>query len=707
MGCAACVARVQGTIKNLEGVSGCSVSLASESAIVDYDPDVTDPDRIRDAVREAGYDLIVTDDAAQEDEAEAEAERKRDDSFRSLKRDAVAAAVLAAVTMLLSMGFGEFPFKGYVLWALATPALFRCGRRIICTAWKQARHFSAGMDTLVALSTLISYSFSIFNLLFPQVWTDRGLEPHLYFESSAMIVAFILIGRVLEEKAKRGTTASIRKLAGLQPKAADLKAGDIFTVRPGGRIPADGTVAGGRSYVDESMLTGEPAAVLKSKGDKVFTGTVNQKGSLEVKAEKVGADTMLSSIVRMVRDAQGSKAKIQNVVDKVASVFVPVILALSVITLVCWIALDPSDGVTKGLLSMVTVLVIACPCSLGLATPTALTVGIGCAAGKGILIKDADSLQVAEKIDTVVVDKTGTITEGRPEVVSELWLDDSPQAARVLLAMELKSEHPLAAAVVAAIHSRNMSVSPAELDSFEAVPGFGIKATCLGKEYSAGKAWPGAAVPEAVESWMEKGATVIIFSEGCRPVAAFAVEDRVKDSSADAVAALRKMDVRTVMLTGDNEGSARRTASKVGIERVEAGMLPGDKAAYIKRLQEEGHKVAMAGDGINDSAALAQADLSVAMGRGSDIAIGTAMVTVVTSDISRLPDLIRLSRRTVGTIKGNLFWAFFYNVLAVPVAAGVLYPVCGFLLNPMAAAACMALSSVCVVCNSLRLRYIR
>lgn len=699
MGCAACVARVQSAVKNQKGVSDCNVSLASNSAQVDYDPKVITPADIRKAVQDAGYDLIIVDDGESEDAADEEADRRQEDYFRSLRRDAGAAIVLALVLMLIGMGFKDFPFKGYVLWALATPALFWCGRRFLVTAWKQARHRSAGMDTLVALSTLISYFFSVFNLLFPQVWTSRGLSPHLYFESSAMIVAFILIGRVLEEKAKRGTTASIRELIGLQPKSVSLAPGDTFTVRPGDRIPADATVEEGESYVDESMLTGEPIPEHKSKGDKVFAGTINQKGSFSARAEKVGKDTMLSSIIRMVKDAQGSKAKIQNTVDKVAAVFVPVIIAVSLLTFLCWFILDPSDGLTKGLMAMVTVLVIACPCSLGLATPTALTAGIGNGARRGILIKDADSLQVAEKIDTVVLDKTGTITEGHPKVVAERWMEKGTEG--ILLAMELQSEHPLAAAVVARLHSMNMSTSPSRLDSFEAVPGAGIKARIGDDEYYAGR--PAALSAEA-SSWIDDGCTVITFSRNGDPVAEFAITDEIKPSSAEAVASLRRLGVETVMLTGDNAGSARRVAGKIGVGRVEAGMLPADKALYIKKLQENGHKVAMVGDGINDSAALAQADLSVAMGRGSDIAIDTAMVTVVSSDLEKLPEMISLSRHTVRVIKQNLFWAFFYNVLAVPVAAGVLYPVNGFLLNPMIAAACMALSSVCVVANSLRLR---
>ena len=602
LGCASCVARVQGAISACEGVQACNVNLASNSAQVDFDPQVVTPADIRKAVQDAGYDLILTEG----DEAEEEADRLQEDYYRSLKCDAAAAVILALLIMLLGMGFGDFPGKGFVLWALATPAVFWCGRRFLQVAWKQARHGSANMDTLVSLSILISYGFSIFNLLFPQVWTGRGLQPHLYFESSAMIVAFILLGRVLEARAKHGTTASIRALAGLQPRTVNLKPGDLYTVKPGERIPADGEVVGGESFVDESMLTGEPVAVRKQAGDKVFTGTMNQRGSFEMRTEKVGQDTMLSAIIKMVREAQGSKAKIQQLVDKVAAVFVPVIIGIALLTFLCWAFLSPTDGVTRGLLAMVTVLVIACPCSLGLATPTALIAGIGNGAGKGILIKDADSLQAARTVDTIVFDKTGTLTKA--------------------------------------------------------------------------------------------------LADGVVPTAESDFVDEVKETAAEAVADLKRMGLQVCMLSGDKPERARRVAEKVGIDHVVSGVLPGAKQDFVRKLQQEGHKVAMVGDGINDSPALALADLSVAMGNGTDVAMNAAMTTIVSSDLAKIPQLIRLSRRTVKIIRQNLFWAFIYNVLAVPVAAGILYPVNGFLLNPMIAAACMALSSVCVVANSLRLR---
>lgn len=595
MGCAACVARVQNTLKNVPGVADASVSLASNSARVDYDPQVVSAAGLQKAVQDAGYNLLVDEGS----EAEEEADRRREDRYRALRRDAVLSLVLAALVMLVGMGFEPFPGKGVVLAVMAGVSVFWCGRRFLVTAFRQALHKSASMDTLVALSTSISYLFSLFNLLFPKVWTSQGLPARLYFESAAMIVAFILLGRLLEERAKHATTASVRALMGIQPKRPDIRPGDEVTVAPGGRIPADGAVVSGMSFVDESMMTGEPEAVPKAPGAKVYAGTMNLRGSFTMRAEKVGTETMLSAIIRMVRDAQGSKARIQHTVDKVAAVFVPVIIGISVLTLVAWLFLSPEDGLTRGLLAMVTVLVVACPCSLGLATPTALIAGIGNGASQGILIKDADSLEVARKVDTVVLDKTGTITEGHPE----------------------------------------------------------------------------------------EGKT-----------------DAVKASSREAVQALQSMGIDVHMLSGDNPQRAGEIAAQVGITQVKASCMPEDKGSYIKMLKEQGRTVAMVGDGINDTAAMAYADLSVAMGGGTDIAMDTAMATIVSSDLRKIPSLIRLSRRASRIIKENLAWAFLYNLIAVPVATGLLFPSGGFVLDPMVAAAAMAASSVLVVTNSLRLR---
>lgn len=740
MGCAACVARVEGALKNRQGVSDVSVSLASNSARVDFDPAVCSPADLKKAVQDAGYDLIVE---GSDDEGASEADRLQEDAWRKLRRDTVGALVIAALVMLLGMGFRDFPFKGIVLMVLSGTALVLYGRRFFKSGWNALRHGAANMDTLVALSVLISWLFSAFNLFFPQVWTSRGLQPHLYFESSAMILAFILTGRLLEEKAKHSTTGAIRKLRTLQPDEVTVKRvevidgvplvketilpvdqvvpGDVVIVKPGSRVPVDGTVSSGESYVDESMLTGEPVPVLKVTGMNVYTGTINQGGTFHVRTDRTGPDTMLSSIIRMVRDAQGSKAPIQKTVDKVAAVFVPVIIGISLLTLLCWIFLAPSDGVTMGLMSMVAVLVIACPCSLGLATPTAIIAAVGKGAEKGILIKDAASLQVARNVNTIVLDKTGTITEGKPSVVDSVWdpgivAEDDPSVLNlrdVLFTLEKQSSHPLAKAVVESLRG----CDELEVTGFRSILGKGISGVISGRTYYAGnrklleevlpEGIPGETSPlvtEAVRTWSDEGYTITILFDREKVYAVLALADDLKESSVLAVRSLQDSGLEVHMLTGDNEVAAAKIARETGIRTVRANVLPEDKVSYIKALQDSGRKVAMVGDGINDSAALAQADLGVAMGEGSDIAIDSAMATIVSSDLYKISDLLRLSRKTVGIIRENLFWAFFYNLLAVPLAAGVLYPWTGWLLNPMIAAACMALSSVCVVLNSLRLR---
>ena len=714
MGCAACVARVENTLKACPGVNKVSVSLASNTAQVDYDPDRTTPAALQKAVRDAGYELLVD---GTDDEADSEAETARQDAYKSLKKDTVIACVLAALVMLIGMGFNDFPGKGFVLWGLATPVVFWCGRRFFKAGFSALRHGAANMDTLVALSVSISYLFSIFNLLFPQVWTSQGLEAHLYFESATMIVAFILIGRLLEERAKHSTTAAIRKLMDLQEKHSLACPGDTLLVKPGERFEVDGVVVEGTSYVDESMLTGEPVPALKQVGEKVYAGTINQNGALSVRVEKVNGDTLLSGIIRMVRDAQGSKAPIQKTVDRIAAVFVPVIIGIAILTFLIWLC---CGEFTLGLLAMVTVLVIACPCSLGLATPTAIIAGIGNGASKGILIKDAQSLQIARKIDTVVMDKTGTLTEGKPSVVESVWdplitrEDDSRRLnlKDVLYSLEHLSEHPLAVAVCASL--RGCEDLPVE--DFEAILGKGIAGTVDGTRFYVGNLSllhevlgdiPEASNPMVADSigpWMDAGYTIALLFDKVKVYAVLALSDELKDTSVQAVKGLSAQGIDIHMLTGDNEVAARHIAFVAGIPHVTSHILPQGKAEYINELQASGKRVAMVGDGINDSAALAQADLGIAMGRGSDIAIDTAQVTIVSSDLSKIGELIHLSKRTVRIIRENLFWAFFYNLLAVPVAAGIMYPFTGFLLNPMVAAACMALSSVCVVTNSLRLR---
>ncbi len=723
MGCAACVARVQNAIGRVPGVREASVSLAGNSARVDYDPDITNSAAIQKAVQDAGYDLIVPEEGDEDDPdhpqqaeeaAEEAAEQEARRSYRSLKRDMFLAVALAAAVMAVgcirpfdggcSPGADTAPAAGSAaamgrqnLWpgilmaALSAVSVFWAGRRFIRGAVRQGARLSAGMDTLVALSTLIAWCFSLFNLLFPGFWTSRGLEAGLYFDSSAMIVAFILAGRVLEERARRGTTAAVRSLMGIRPRQSGIRPGDRVQIRPGDRIPVDGCVLEGNSFVDESMLTGEPLAAEKLPGAQVFAGSINLCGALCVKALKTGGDTMLSNIIRMVKDAQCSKPRIQNIVDKVAAVFVPVILVIAAATFLWWTFAAEGGGLAKGLLTMVSVLVIACPCSLGLATPTAVIAGIGKGASMGILIKDADALQGAAGIDTVVLDKTGTLTSGHPCVTNQIWFDGSLRGA--LLSMERLSSHPLAEAISAALEG----AAPLAVENFEAVPGRGLAATLDGARLFAGNSSPQPCIQ--AQEWLSQGKTVVYFCREETLVAALAVSDSLKEDSAAAVAALKAMGIETCMLTGDNLSAANRIAAEAGIQRVKAQVLPAEKGDFIRQLQSKGRKVAMAGDGINDSAALAIADVSIAMGHGSDIAMDAAQVTIVSGSLSRIPALLRLSRKSRRIIRENLFWAFIYNILAVPMAAGAF----GFSLNPKIAACCMALSSVCVVSNSLRL----
>ena len=634
--------------------------------------------------------------------------------------------MLAIPVVVIGMFFMDMPYGGAIMALLSAPVVFWLGRGFFVNAWQQLRHRTATMDTLVALSTGIAYLFSLFNLVFPEFWLSRGVEPHVYFEAAAVIVAFILLGRTLEEKAKGDTTASLKKLIGLQPKnaivvAADgtqteipisrIRVGDLLAVRPGEKIAVDGAVCEGDSYVDESMLSGEPLPVHKEPGTKVFAGTINQKGSFRFRAEKVGAATMLAQIIRMVQEAQGSKAPVQKLADKIAGIFVPAIIGIALLSFVLWLVFDPSGGLTHGILATVTVLVIACPCALGLATPTAVMVGIGKGAEKGILIRDAVSLETAGKIDTVVMDKTGTLTEGKPVVTDIIWANGDDRAKAVFLSLEKLSEHPLADAVVHYF----AGVPTLNVERFGSLTGKGIEGTVDGVRYFAGSRRlldeqgivVGKELNIEAQRLSAEAKSLVWFADSEQALAVAAIADRIKDSSVEAVRELQAAGIDVYMLTGDSRAAAGHIAEKAGIRNFEAEILPQDKAAFVKRLQTLGHKVAMAGDGINDSAALAQADLSIAMGGGSDIAMDVAQMTIISSDLRNLPEAIRLSKQTVRTIRQNLFWAFIYNLVGIPVAAGALYPVSGFLLNPMIAGAAMALSSVSVVANSLRLKYRR
>lgn len=718
MSCASCAARVDKTLNGLPGVYQATVNYATAVAQVEYNPKVCSDATLQSAVQDAGYDLLVD---TGEDVAD-KAEEIRLTKYRKIKRRTVAALLLSLPIMVISMFFEDISSLKYVLWILATPVVFGLGREFYINAWRQLKHGTSNMDTLVAVSTGIAYTFSVFNLLFPAFWLSRGIEPHIYFEAASVIIAFILLGRLLEERAKQNTSSAIKKLTGLQPKTVTIivdsdertvpitavQKGDTILVKPGERIAVDGMVVTGESYVDESMLNGEPVPMHKQSGEKVFAGTINQKGTFRFIADKIGSDTMLAQIIRMVQDAQGSKAPVQKLVDRIARFFVPTIISISIIAFVAWIFLAPTNGFTNGLLAMVTVLIIACPCALGLATPTAIMVGIGKGAEKGILIKDAQSLELAQKIDTIILDKTGTITAGQPIVVESLWENGFEHSRKILYSLEKLSEHPLSDAVVNTLQNEK----EISIDKFENVPGKGVKGIVGSQTYYAGNLsllndnhiTIASHLQELANKWTQEAKTLVWFADSTQAIAAIALTDEIKQTSAQAISQLQKMGVEVYMLTGDNAISAQAISRKVGINHYKAGVLPNEKAQFIKELQANGKKVGMVGDGINDSAALAQADLSIAMGQGSDIAVDTAMTIILSSDLLKIPETIRLSQLTIKTIYQNLFWAFIYNLIGIPIAAGIFYSVNGFLLNPMWASAAMAFSSVSVVLNSLRLK---
>ena len=725
MSCASCASNIETTLKKQPGVMKASVNLASQIATLEFNSSVVNPLDLKEAVSSAGYNLIID----ESDNAREELENIQHKRYTSLKRRVIWAIILAIPLVLLSMVFMSLPYASYIMWVLATPIVFWFGRSFFINAWKQIMHGIATMDTLVALSTGIAYLFSVFNTLFPEFWENRGLHAHVYFEASGVVIALVMLGKLLEEGAKANTSSAIKKLIGLQPKTvfkilesgeirefliSKVKPGDIILVKPGDKIPVDGKVTEGSSFVDESMITGEPVPVIKEKDSYVFTGTVNQKGTFRIVAEKVGSETLLSSIIRRVQEAQGSKAPVQKLVDRIAGVFVPVVVGISFITLVIWWIFGGENGFVQGLLSMITVLVIACPCALGLATPTAIMVGIGKGAENNILIKDAEALELAHKMDTLVLDKTGTVTEGKPSVNLIEWRTDEDKinGTNILFSLERMSEHPLAEAVVRFLKD---SAEPVSFSGVTSLTGIGITGKYGNKQYYAGQLKffrekgirMESEFEELAGKWENDASTVIGFADSKEVLAIISVSDKIRPTSLDTVEQLGKMGIEVYLVTGDNSRTAEAVAEKAGIKNYKAEMMPSEKADFITSLQKQGKTVGMVGDGINDSQALATADISIAMGRGSDIAIDAAKMTIISNDLSVIPSAIRLSRNTVRTIRQNLFWAFIYNVIGIPIAAGVLFPVNGFLLNPMIAGAAMALSSVSVVSNSLRLKYLK
>ncbi|MGL5981475.1 MAG: heavy metal translocating P-type ATPase [Phocaeicola sp.] len=812
--CASCAARAEKVLQNYPGVTSAKVNLlVAQLSIVCNE--TVEPQRLADVIAKAGYTLVIETANEELDRScsnHPTAGEKRDDgttkegreerkqaAYKLLRSETIGATLLSLPLFVLGMFFMSTPGAGEVSALLAGVVLFYFGRGFFIRTFAQLKQRTVTMDTLVALSTSVAYLYSLANLLFPSFWYSRGITPHLYFEAAGMIVAFILIGRLLEQRAKNRTATAIQSLIGLQSQTAlieqegvqqvvdiaRVQPGDVVVVRAGEKVAVDGTVIDGESYLDESMLSGESMPLLKESGSSVYAGTLNGEGSFRFKATKVGSETLLSHIIALVEEAQSSKPPVQKLVDRIASFFVPIILVVAWVAFLAWVWLDSTNGFTHGIHAFVTVLVIACPCALGLATPTAIMVGIGAAAKRGILIKDAQSLEVAKKIEVVVLDKTGTITEGKPALSEAIWYDETPLLKEILYSLESRSTHPVAQAVVkelskwvnqmapqgfspissplpkrnielfsahanggaatpfvyttgqkseqgrtqrssgsrGAIQTTGLSVVQSsgdrlggsgathlaaskvlQLDAIENKTGLGITARHNGTAYFVGS--PALALQFGIDTThLSFGlGSVVLFGTTDKLIATFTVTDRIKESSIEAIQQLQRRGITVQMLTGDNQQTAAYIAAEVGIKEFKAELLPSDKLAHIQALQGEGRRVAMVGDGINDSAALAQADLSIAMGSGSDVAMEVAAITLVGSDLRKVEESILISRTTIRTLRQNLFWAFVYNLIGVPVAAGALYPLLGVMLSPMLAGAAMALSSVSVVVNSLRIR---
>jgi Cu+-exporting ATPase len=734
MTCASCVARVEQALTSVPGVISAVVNLSSEKATVEYIEGTEFAD-LRRAVEEAGYELGSEAETLEDVTTAAQRE------IRKIRNRFILAAALGSIILALSLPWSpSFTGKLYLLWALATPVQFWAGWRFYRGAWGALRHRTADMNTLVAVGTSAAYFYSVVAVLFPALFAATGRGADVYFDTAAMIIALILLGRFLEARARGQTSEAIKKLIGMQPKTAlvvrdgeeveipvdDVQVGDLILVRPGERVPVDGIIRLGYSAIDESMITGESIPVEKKIGDEVIGATINKTGSFQFEATKVGKDTTLAQIIRLVEEAQGSKAPIQRLADVIASYFVPIVIGIAIITFIIWYFVGPSPVLTFALLNFVAVLIIACPCALGLATPTAIMVGTGKGAEHGILIRSAGALERSHQINTVLLDKTGTLTQGEPKVTDIIALSSSSQeeVLRLAASAEHGSEHPLGEAIVRAASERKLEVSQAS--DFNAIPGHGVEASVEGKNVLLGnlrlvkdRGFPLNGLEKEAEQLWEKGRTAMFLAVDSRVMGIIALADTLKPNAREALQELHKMGIEAVMLTGDNRRTAETIAREVGIDRVLAEILPEHKAQEVKKLQDEGKVVAMVGDGINDAPALAQADVGIAIGTGTDVAMETGDITLISGDLGGIITAISLSKRTMRTIKQNLFWAFAYNTALIPVAAGVLYLVFGRagvpsglqfvfgdygFLNPILAAAAMAASSITVVSNSLRLR---
>ncbi|HVK00767.1 MAG TPA: heavy metal translocating P-type ATPase [Gemmatimonadales bacterium] len=717
MTCAACTARVQRTLERTPGVSAANVNLMTGSATVSYDPASTTPERLVDAIRDTGYGAELPDAGASIEEMTGAEDAARDRERRELRSKFAVSLAAALLSIPLSM-----PSRPWLLFALTLPVMGWAGRHFYSRAWSAFRHRTADMNTLIAVGTGAAFGYSLCVTVAGSWLAARGIQPHVYYEPVIWIITLVLLGNLLEARARSRTAAAIRRLIELRPLTARvvrdggeveiplarLQPGDEVLVLPGEKIPADGAVVDGTSHVDESMLTGEPTPVRKAAGDRVIGATINGNGALRLRVEQVGGDTVLSRIIRLVQQAQGSKAPIQRLADRIAAVFVPVVMGIAAVTFIVWLVVGPEPAYLHALVSAVTVLIIACPCAMGLAVPTAVMVATGRGAELGILIKGGEALERSSRLDTVVFDKTGTVTEGKP-TVQRIVGEDEAEALRLAASLERHSEHPLGEAIVAAGATRGLVLT--EPRQFESLTGRGVIGIVEGRRVAVGNAAllaglgisPGRFAPQAESFAAEAHTTVFIAVDG-DVVAVIALADAVRPAAREAVQALRRMGLESVMLTGDDARTAEVVARAVGIDRVAAGLLPEGKLEEVRRLQSEGRTVAMVGDGINDAPALAQADVGIAMGTGTDVAIEAGDITLMRGDPLGVPGAVALARRTMRVMRQNLFWAFVYNMVGIPIAAGALYPVFGLRLTPAFAAAAMAVSSVSVVMNSLRLR---
>lgn len=736
MSCAACANTIETTIRQVPGVQKAQVNFATEQATVDFDKHSTSVNAITTAIANAGYTAAEVRDIR----VDIEKERiERQQQQRSLWLRVVVSGIVGIVLIVGSMpamlgihipGWPMFLHNAWLQLVLSTPVLFWCGQSFFVGAWKAFTHRAANMNTLVALGTGTAYVYSLFVTLFPNVLVAQGLRPEVYYEAAVVIIALLLLGRYLENRARGQTSDAIRQLMGLQPNIArvirqdgemdipieEVVVGDIVVVRPGEKIPVDGDVMSGTSTVDESMVTGEPMPVEKKEGDEVIGATINKTGSFRLRAARVGKDTVLAQIVQLVQAAQGSKAPIQKLADQVTGLFVPVVIAIAILTFTLWFNL--TGNTTLSLLTTVGVLIIACPCALGLATPTSIMVGTGKGAENGILIKDAESLEQAHKLHTIVVDKTGTLTQGKPTVTDYITVRGTANRNEIRLlqlaaTVENNSEHPLATAIVNYAKAQGVERLLAVQD-FEALVGSGVQGTVNGQQIHIGtERWMQTLgidtqpLQSRRQVWEAAAKTTVWIAVDGKVEALLGIADALKSSSAGVIRALRRMGLEVVMLTGDNPQTAAAIAQEVGIHRYIANVRPDQKAVHVQQLQTDGHRVAMVGDGINDAPALAQADVGIAIGTGTDVAIAASDITLISGDLSGLVTAIRLSKATMANIRQNLFFAFIYNVVGIPIAAGILYPLFGWLLNPMIAGAAMAFSSVSVVTNALRLRNFR